>query len=186
VGVDRLLGTASVVVRPLPAHAAVEPVVMGAALDAEGNPQVVIDPRGLVLAAHAERGAERGPARAPTLPLLVIDDSLTTRMLEQSILESAGYEVHLASSAEDALAMARERRYGVFVVDVEMPGMSGFEFVATTRVDPKLREVPAILVTSRDAPEDRRRGEEVGAHAYVVKGEFDQTFLLQTIRQLVG
>ncbi len=186
VGVDRLLGTTSVVVRPLPAHTAVEPVVMGAALDAEGNPQVVIDPAGLVLVAHAERGAERAPGRAPTLPLLVIDDSLTTRMLEQSILESAGYEVDLASSAEDALAMARERRYGVFVVDVEMPGMSGFEFVATTRVDPKLREVPAILVTSRDAPEDRRRGEEVGAHAYIVKGEFDQTFLLQTIRQLVG
>jgi two-component system chemotaxis sensor kinase CheA len=186
VGVDRLLGTASVVVRPLPAHAAVEPIVMGAALDAEGNPQIVLDPGGLVVAARAERGAERGPERAAALPLLVIDDSLTTRMLEQSILESAGYVVDLATSAEEGLVMARKRRYGVFVVDVEMPGMSGFDFVATTRADARLREVPAILVTSRDAPEDRRRGEEAGAHAYVVKGEFDQAFLLQTIRQLVG
>lgn len=186
VGVDRLLGTASVVVRPLPVHAAVEPIVMGAALDAEGNPQVVLDPSGLVLAAQAEHGATPGPERAPILPLLVIDDSLTTRMLEQSILESAGYEVDLATSAEEAMAMAGKRRYGAFVVDVEMPGMSGFEFVAATRADPKLREVPAILVTSRDAPDDRRRGEEVGAHAYVVKGEFDQSFLLQTIKRLVG
>ncbi len=186
VGVDRLLGTASVVVRPLPAYMAVEPIVMGAALDAEGHPQVVLDPAGLVVAAQNEQGAGRDPERAPRLPLLVIDDSLTTRMLEQSILESAGYVVELATSAEEALTMARQHRYGVFVVDVEMPGMSGFEFVATTRADPKLREVPAILVTSRNAPEDRRHGEEVGAHAYVVKGEFDQAFLLQTIRQLVG
>jgi two-component system chemotaxis sensor kinase CheA len=186
IGVDRLLGTASVVARPLPAHAAVEPIVMGAALDAEGNPQVVLDPAGLVVAAQAEHGAGREPERPSRLPVLVIDDSLTTRMLEQSILESAGYEVALATSAEEALVMARQHRYGAFVVDVEMPGMSGFDFVATTRADPKLRDVPAILVTSRNAPEDRRRGEEVGALAYVVKGEFDQAFLLQTIRHFVG
>jgi two-component system chemotaxis sensor kinase CheA len=159
---------------------------MGAALDAEGNPQVVLDPAELVVAAQAERGDERVAARAPTLPVLVVDDSLTTRMLEQSILESAGYKVELATSAEEALVMARQHRYGAFVVDVEMPGMNGFEFVATTQADPKLRDVPALLVTSRNAPEDRRRGVEVGARAYVVKGEFDQAFLLQTIRQLVG
>jgi two-component system chemotaxis sensor kinase CheA len=186
VGVDRLLGTASVVVRPLPAHAAVEPIVMGAALDAEGNPQVVLDPAGLVVAAQNEHGAAREEESAPRLPVLVIDDSLTTRMLEQSILESAGYQVALATSAEEALGMARQHRYAAFVVDVEMPGMSGFDFVATTQGDPELRQVPAILVTSRNAPEDRRRGEEVGARAYVVKGEFDQAFLLQTIRRLVG
>ncbi len=186
VGVDRLLGTASVVVKPLPVHAAVEPIVMGAALDAEGNPQVVLDPATLVAVVQKEHGAAREEDPAPKLPVLVIDDSLTTRMLEQSILESAGYEVELATSAEEGLAKARERRYAAFVVDVEMPGMDGFEFVETTRADPKLREVPAILVTSRNAPEDRRRGEDAGARAYVVKGEFDQAFLLQTIRALVG
>ena len=186
VGVDRLLGTANVVVRPLPANAQVEPVVLGASLDAEGNPQVVLDPAGLVLAAQAEEGAQREPKRAPRLPVLVIDDSLTTRMLEQSILESAGYQVDLATSAEQALVMARERRYGLFMVDVEMPGMSGFEFVEKTRADAQLREVPAILVTSRGSPEDRRRGLEAGARAYVVKGEFDQSQLLSAIRELLG
>jgi two-component system chemotaxis sensor kinase CheA len=186
VGVDRLLGTANVVVRPLPANAQVEPVVLGASLDAEGNPQVVLDPAGLVLAAQAEGGAQREPERAPRLPVLVIDDSLTTRMLEQSILESAGYQVDLATSAEQALLMARERRYGLFMVDVEMPGMNGFEFVEKTRADAQLREVPAILVTSRGSPEDRRRGLEAGARAYVVKGEFDQSQLLSAIRELVG
>jgi two-component system chemotaxis sensor kinase CheA len=73
----------------------------------------------------------------------------------------------------------------VFIVDVEMPGMDGFEFVRTTRADPRTA-APAILVTSRSAPEDRRRGAEAGASAYVVKGEFDQGKLLRTIEELLG
>jgi len=67
-----------------------------------------------------------------------------------------------------------------------MPGMDGFEFVARTRADPVLREVPAILVTSLNSVEDRQRGEEAGACAYIAKGEFDQGCLLQTIRRLVN
>lgn len=118
--------------------------------------------------------------------MLVVDDSLTTRMLEQSILESAGYEVELATSAEEALSKAKEKRYGLFVVDVEMPGMDGFEFVASTRADPDLRETPAILVTSRGSAEDRQRGRDAGARGYIVKGEFDQGHLLQAIRELIG
>ena len=64
--------------------------------------------------------------------------------------------------------------------------MDGFTFVERTRADPALRDIPAILVTSRASPEDRRRGEEVGAHAYIVKSEFDQGALLATIREQVG
>ena len=67
-----------------------------------------------------------------------------------------------------------------------MPGMDGFEFVTRTRFDPDLSKVPSILVTSRNSPQDKKRGEEAGARAYVVKSEFDQAQLLQTIRQLVG
>jgi two-component system chemotaxis sensor kinase CheA len=126
------------------------------------------------------------PEAGPRLPILVIDDSLTTRMLEQSILESAGYAVELANSGEEGLSKARQQRYALFLVDVEMPGMDGFTFVAQTRAEPGLRDVPAILVTSRHAPEDRQRGEAAGASAYIVKGEFDQTVLLDRIRRLVG
>ena len=67
-----------------------------------------------------------------------------------------------------------------------MPGMNGFEFVAQTRSDSALRDIPAILVTSRNAAEDRRRGEQVGARAYIVKDEFDQGQLLRIIRTLIG
>jgi two-component system chemotaxis sensor kinase CheA len=186
VGVDRLLGTASVVVRPLPSHTEVDTIVAGAALDAEGHPQLVLDPEGLIAAAKERRGAISKPDVLPRRPVLVVDDSLTTRMLEQSILESAGYEVELATSAEEALGKAKHKRYALFVVDVEMPGMDGFEFVASTRADAVLRETPAILVTSRGSAEDRQRGKDAGARGYIVKGEFDQGHLLQAIRELIG
>ncbi len=183
-GADRLTGTSEIVVRPLPAFVEPHPAVAGAALDAEGNPQLVLDPAGLLAAAEAA-GAGAEEARADRLPILVVDDSLTTRMLEQSILESAGYEVELAVSGEDALEKARARRFGLLIVDVEMPGIDGFELVRLTRADPRLA-APAILVTSRASPEDRRRGLEAGASAYFVKSEFDQRRLLATIQELLG
>jgi two-component system chemotaxis sensor kinase CheA len=185
-GVDGLLGTATSVVKPLASWMDVDPVVHGASFDSEGNPQIVLDPGELLSPARAVKRARAQPVSAARLPVLVIDDSLTTRMLEQSILESAGYTVDLATSAEEGLRKATGNPYSLFVVDVEMPGMDGFEFVARTRQDPVLRQIPAILVTSRGSAEDRLRGKESGAHAYIVKGEFDQTYLLKTIRDLVG
>jgi two-component system chemotaxis sensor kinase CheA len=185
IGVDRLLGTATVVLRPLPELAPAAAVVAGASLDAEGSPQLVLDPDALVSAAR-ERSPLPRDAAAPRAPILVIDDSLTTRMLERSILESAGYEVDVAASGEEGLEKARQRRYGLFLVDIEMPGIDGFTFVERTRADATLRSIPAILVSSRSSPEDFRRGEEVGALAYMVKSEFDQGALLQRIREQVG
>jgi two-component system chemotaxis sensor kinase CheA len=185
VGADRLAGTSDVVVRPLPAFVDADAAVGGAALDAEGNPHLVLDPAGLVAAVSSAAAPPEDGARPAHAPILVVDDSLTTRMLEQSILESAGYEVELAVSAEEALEKARARRFGLFIVDVEMPGMDGFELVRTTRSDPRTA-APAILVTSRSAEEDRRRGLEAGASAYVVKGEFDQGTFLATVERLLG
>jgi two-component system chemotaxis sensor kinase CheA len=184
-GVDRLLGIANVVWRPLPELAPADPIVAGASLDAGGNPQIVLDPEGLV--ARARLGEPSPPSDcSPSRPVLIIDDSLTTRMLEQSILEAAGYEVDLATSAEEALEKIRGRAYALFLVDVEMPGMDGFTFVERVGADPASRHVPAILVTSRGSPEDRARGDAVGARGYVVKSEFEQADLLQRIRTLLG
>jgi len=155
-------------------------------LNAEGDPQLVLDPEGLVATARIGRARlpELSPAKRASV--LVIDDSLTTRMLEQSILESAGYEVEVATSGEEGLEKARAKQYGLFLVDVEMPGMDGFEFVSRTQADARLSGVPSILVTSRSAIEDRHRGEQAGARAYIVKGEFDQGYLLRMTRELMG
>src|SRR6185369_10217990 len=180
-----LRGTGNVVFRSLPEYTPAAAVVAGASLDADGNPQMVLDPDNLVAEAE-RRGAAPQEQRAPQRPVLIVDDSLTTRMLEQSILESAGYDVDLATSAEEGMDKARRRRYQLFLVDVEMPGMDGFTFVERTRADPTLGRVPAILVSSRSAPEDLRRGADAGAAAYMVKTAFDQAALLETIRGLVG
>jgi two-component system chemotaxis sensor kinase CheA len=186
VGIGRLRGVANLVVRPLPLFAPAAPFVSGAALDADGTPQLVLDAAGLVATANRHAKTEPPPTEEAAAVVLVVDDSLTTRMMERSILESAGYEVDFATSGEEGLDKALKRRYQLFLVDVEMPGMDGFSFVERTRADPALREVPAILVTSRNTPDDRRRGAEAGASDYVVKGDFDQNALLATIRGLVG
>lgn len=185
VGVDRLLGTASVVLRPLPDLAPPSPIVAGASVDADGNPRIVLDPDGLVLKA-SHPGASVDQPGAPRAPLLVIDDSLTTRMLLRGILESAGFEVEVATSGEEALEKARQRRYGLFLVDIEMPGMDGFTFIDRTRDDRTLRDIPAILVTSRSSAADRQRGQDIGARGYIVKSEFDQVAFLDRIRGLTG
>jgi two-component system chemotaxis sensor kinase CheA len=116
--------------------------------------------------------------------VLVVDDSMTTRMLEKSILESAGYAVDVALSGEEALACVRAKRFALILVDVEMPGMDGFTFIEHLRADPALRDIPAILVTSRASPDDLMRGREVGANGHIVKSEFNQAELLTMIAQL--
>ena len=180
--VERLAGIERVVLQPLPALAPAEATVLGFYLDMEGNPRLVLDP---------ERFDARAPQRVAHAPrerhtILIVDDSLTTRMLECSILESAGYAVDMAASAEEGLAMAEKQAYALFLVDVEMPGMDGFAFVERTRADAALRATPCILVSSRNAAEDFARGHAAGAADYIVKGEFDQTRFLQRVAELVA
>jgi two-component system chemotaxis sensor kinase CheA len=190
IGVDRLLGTAEVIVRPLPELAPAGEVVGGVCIDGEGNPRIVVDPDGLVAEVRRLAGAtgghtmDAGPARRPTV--LVVDDSLTTRMLEQTILESAGYQVEVAASGEEALDKARRDQYALFLVDIEMPGMNGYAFIEHARADPALRDIPSILVSSRASAEDRQRGELAGARLHVAKSEFDQVELLAQIGKLIG
>ena len=186
ISVDRLLGQAEILLRSLPPSLGLVELFMGTSMDADGDPQPMLDADGLVSAARLRRGDAMPAATGrPRVRILVIDDSLTTRMLEQSILESAGYEVALATSGEEGLAMARQQRYDLFITDVEMPGMNGFEFIAATRADPKLRETPGIVVSSLYSAADKARGAEAGARAYIVKGEFEQGRFLDTIRTLV-
>jgi two-component system chemotaxis sensor kinase CheA len=179
-----VLGVKDVVQRARPRGVILDAMVSGLIIDDDGLPRPMLDAEELGHAIATAR-AEPVRTRAKRLPILVIDDSLTTRMLEQSILESAGYQVELASSAEEGLVKAQRNRYALFLVDVEMPGMDGFTFVAQTRADPELGKTPAILVTSRNAPEDLRRGSDAGAKGYIVKGEFDQNELLALIARLV-
>ena len=184
IGVERLLGTMSIVTQSLPHFASGGPAIAAAFLDADGNPQLVLDADQLVKAAR--HGAAASDSKPKRPPVLVVDDSLTTRMLEQSILESAGYDVEVAVSGEDGLERVRTRTFSLILVDVEMPGMNGFTFIERLRSDPKTRNTPAILVTSLAEPSHRQRGRDVGAQGYIVKSEFDQAKLLAMIEPLVA
>jgi two-component system, chemotaxis family, sensor kinase CheA len=184
-GVDTVGAIDDVVLHPAPESAGKLSAVSGFCFDRDGNPVGVIQSTAL---ADVARGAVQttGGATASRLPILVVDDSLTTRMVQQSVLETAGYDVALATSAEEALQMIGEHDYGLFLVDVEMPGMNGFELVAALQADPKYRDIPAVLVTTLGSEEHRRRGVEAGARAYMVKSEFDERKLIQIVRRLMG
>ncbi|WP_189113600.1 hybrid sensor histidine kinase/response regulator [Pilimelia terevasa] len=188
VGADELLGTTALVARPLPELTPADAVVDGVTVDVEGIPRIVLDPHALVARAARdtpEPDAGHGGDAAERATILVIDDSLTTRMLERSILESAGYRVDVAASGEEGLAKATAGDYSLFLVDIDMPGIDGFTFTARTRAEPDLSHVPVILVSSRTSAEDRRRGAEAGASGYMAKSEFNQGELLERIRKLV-
>lgn len=183
-GASSLRGTRVASLFPLPRFSEAAAFIAGAVLNADGDPQLVLDPEALFAESLRTRSVST-VAAARSERLLVIDDSLTTRMLQQSVLEAAGFEVELASSAEEGLEKIRRESYGLVLVDVEMPGMDGFAFVETVRADASLRQVPILMVTSRDAPEDKLRGRSVGAQGYIVKSEYDQKDLLRQIRSFL-
>lgn len=125
------------------------------------------------------------PGRTPAGKVLVAEDSITSRMLLKGILESAGYEVTTAVDGVDAFTALRAGQFDLLVSDVEMPRLNGFDLTARIRADHKLAELPVVLVTALESREDRERGIDVGADAYLVKSSFDHSNLLETLRRLI-
>jgi CheY-like chemotaxis protein len=118
--------------------------------------------------------------------VLVVEDSLVAGELQKNILLAAGYEADIAHDGAEAFELLRIKDWDLVITDVDMPRMDGFELTARLRADERLRDIPVIIVTARDSIDDRRRGFEVGADAYVMKREFDQVQLLDTVRRLIG
>ncbi len=155
-------------------------LVQSARMGSSGT--VVFEPSYNVAA--AADAAPLAPRRARRI--LVVDDSLATRELERSILETAGFKVDTARDGLEALKMCRERKPDLVLSDVEMPNMDGFRLSAAIRQDERLNNLPIIIVSSRDSEEDRRKGMDAGAQAYIVKGQFEQNKLLETISRLIA
>lgn len=117
--------------------------------------------------------------------ILVAEDSITLRSLLKNIIESAGYRVKTAVDGLEAFQFLSMEDFDLLVSDVEMPRLHGFGLTERVRNDKKLAELPVILVTALDSHEDRQRGMEAGANAYIVKGSFEQSNLLDTIKRLI-
>ena len=107
------------------------------------------------------------------IQVLVVDDSLTSRIVERNLLEPAGYEVDLAENAAEALEKVEKKDYDIFLVDIEMPGMDGFELTRRLKAEPKTRRTPVVIVSTRSAEEDKRKGIEAGAQGYIIKSKLE-------------
>jgi chemotaxis protein histidine kinase CheA len=214
--VDRLEGELELVVKDLGSFVGRLPLVTGATIDGDGSVVCLIDLReisgrasgtghvggaahlgGPRVAGHANRGNSRddsagGAIEQEANPLgrkpriLVVEDSVGVRELERVILESAGYDVVTAVDGLDGIARLRAEPADLVLSDVEMPGMDGFTLTRTIRRTRGWEQVPVVIMTSRGDESDRRAGLEAGASAYLLKSDFDQTELVDTVRRLVG
>lgn len=117
--------------------------------------------------------------------ILVAEDSITSRALIRNILETAGFHVKSAVDGLEAFHFLQGDQFDLVVSDVEMPGMNGFELTAKIKNDARFNNIPVILVTSLSSDYDRRRGLEAGANAYIVKSNFEQSNLVETIQRLI-
>jgi chemotaxis protein histidine kinase CheA len=187
--VEELLDERDMVIKPLPPHLRHLPLVAGMVMTGKNTLVSVLHAPVLLDMARRARGDLREVAAKPhdgALRILVVDDSLNTREIERDVLEASGYAVTLAEDGLDGLNKARTGDFDAVLTDVEMPNMDGFSLTAALRQEERYRDRPIVIVTSRAKDEDRRRGIQVGADAYIVKGDFDQSSLVDTLRGLLG
>ena len=189
--VDEIVGEEEVFIKSLGKHLGKVKNVSGAIIMATGEVAVVLDIEDLL--AHSALSPQRvkekrhpSKGKHKERRILVVEDAFSTRELEKSILENHGYLVDTAVDGLDALDRMTGNQYDLIVSDIEMPRMDGFELCRTLKKNEGFKDIPFVMVTALQKEEDKRRGMEVGAAAYIVKSAFEQTNLLDTIERLVG
>lgn len=187
--VDALVDEQEVVLKPHSAILKHVRNVSGATILATGEVCMVLNHTGLlksVRKAEAPAAPERPVEEAAWKKgVLLVEDSITTRTQEKRILEGAGYEVVTAVDGVDAFSKLNSRPFDAVVSDILMPNMDGLTLTEKIRQDKRFKELPVILVTTLASDEDRKRGLEAGANAYIAKPTFDQKVLLEILSRLV-
>lgn len=190
--VDEVVGEQEVLVKTLGPQLARVRNVAGACVLGTGAVVPVLNVPDLMNSA-TKRAAAPGIAAAAGTPtdarkrrVLVVEDSITSRMLLKNILESAGYDVATAVDGIDGYTALKSATFDLVVSDVEMPRMDGFDLTAKIRADETLSELPIVLVTALEQREHRERGIDAGASAYIVKSSFEQSNLLEVVRRLIA
>ncbi|MDY0087321.1 MAG: hybrid sensor histidine kinase/response regulator [Coriobacteriia bacterium] len=189
--VDEFLGEQQIVIKTLGSHLHKVENIAGVTVLGAGEIAPILNVPDLM--ASARRGGQRqsarvgaGKKRTSPRTVLICEDSFTTRELERSIFEAAGYKVEVASDGADGLEQLREGlRVDAVVTDVQMPRLSGFELTRAIKNDPVLSDVPVIIVTSLERDEEKAEGIKAGADGYITKSVFNQDTLLDTVDRLI-
>jgi chemotaxis protein histidine kinase CheA len=193
--VDALDGERELVVKDLGAFLGRPPVISGATIDGDGSVVCLVDLRELTVDSSQNGTTSHPSLLAPTeasepvarrARVLVVEDSVGVRELERAILEGAGYDVTTAVDGTEGAARLGDDPVDLVLSDVEMPGMDGYDLTRTIRRTRGWEQVPVVIMTSRVSEDDQRAGLEAGASAYLLKTEFDQEQLVETVRRLVG
>lgn len=189
--VDEIVGEREIVVKPL--HAPLNNIagIAGGTLAGNGDVIVVLNPQDLVTmtlqkGGHSPITMPGSKAQGGEMPhILVVDDSITTRTLEKSILESKGYQVTVAVDGSEAWDFLQKQTYALLITDVVMPIVDGFTLTERVKKTESLQNMPVIIVTSLGSDAEKQRGIDVGADAYIIKNEFESGALLEIVGQLV-
>jgi two-component system chemotaxis sensor kinase CheA len=191
--VDHFLSTQEVVIKNLGRQLKRVQNVAGATILGDGQLVMILNVSDLMKLVEDSQASLLNPfitvSKIEKRSVMVVDDSITTRMLEKHILVNAGYRTITAVDGKEALEMIRSNLNelpDIIVSDVNMPNMDGFALTEAIKGDPGLSHLPIILVTSLESQQDKIRGLQAGADAYVIKKSFDQRELLGMIERLIG
>jgi len=187
--VDEVIGEEEIIIKSLLPPLSALNNVTGASLTSRGEIVMILDPADLIAMAY-EKGqlstdqvASEPTSRMPKI--LVVDDSITTRTMEVGILQSEGYEVYSAVNGQEALRRLNVEAFDMVVSDIDMPIMTGFELTEKIKNDPALQHIKVIIVSSHEREEDRRKGIEVKADAYIIKSKYEGKALLDAVKDLM-
>jgi two-component system sensor histidine kinase and response regulator WspE len=191
--VDAFRGEQDLVVRPLDSRLGKVPNLSAAAILDDGSPVLIVDVEDLlrsmdqfIQTGSLVRCETRHAASGHQKRVLIVDDSITVREVERQLLLHNGYEVAVAVDGVDGWNKVRAERYDLMISDIDMPRMNGLQLVQAVRADDRLRDLPVIIVSYKEREEDRMRGLEVGANAYLTKGSFHDNRFLEAVVDLIG
>ncbi|MET0130416.1 MAG: response regulator, partial [Stenotrophomonas chelatiphaga] len=189
VAIDQVLGNREIVVKPVGLQIASVPGIYGATITGDGRVVVILDVAPLVrrFVANPERPlpvAELEQQRQVPV-VMVVDDSLTMRKVTSRILERHNFDVSVARDGVEALERLEERVPDLMLLDIEMPRMDGYELATAMRADPRYRDVPIVMITSRSGDKHRQRAFEIGVQRYLGK-PYQELDLMRNVYDLLG
>jgi two-component system chemotaxis sensor kinase CheA len=186
--VDNLLDRLNIVLKPPSKLLQGVRNISGATILSNGEVCIVLNGRDLLESVQLKAGS-RTRSKVEQIQtkhkLLLVEDSIIIRTQMKRLLEGAGYEVIVAVDGLEGFNKLRSGNFDAVVSDVEMPNLNGLQLTAKIREYQEYRELPILLVTTLASDEDRRKGAQAGANAYLTKGDFDQKILLDTLKRLI-